>query len=167
VGGEHNEHPRRAGARDRLRGALGALETPPAPVSAVIGKGRLIRIRRRITVAVSVVVLVALGIGLPRLLSRQVTSSPPIAPHYSMNFYRSITVNFPGPHWPAGLIGSGTIDRVPWSISLRGPHITHASWRSGTRFPAGLVTTLAGLRSLCPPALTASSRCWRDRWRAK
>jgi hypothetical protein len=105
--------------RALLEPALDQLVPGPPPMAAIVGDGRRIRMRKRITLAVGLAAAVALVIAvtltLPSVLSRRTV--PPLTTHYH------VTANPPGPHAPVGLVASGKVDGVPWSVraTIGGP----------------------------------------------
>ena len=91
--------------RQRLHTELGSVEISPAPVAAVIRRGKSIRSRRRAMTggfaAVAVVAVLAGGF---------LTRGP--APG-------TVTVNAPPPGAPGGVFASGTANGKPWRMAVR------------------------------------------------
>jgi hypothetical protein len=100
--------------RGRLGAALGTITPPPAPVDAVIHRGRSIRRRRRIGVAAGLAAVVGLGVALPGLVS-QAHSAPPLSRSYR------VTVNTPHVT-PSKVTFSGTIDGRKWDFAAEWNH---------------------------------------------
>ena len=63
----------------------------------------------------SVVAVVAgVVIGVPAFAHQEALPSPATS-------HIRVTVNPPGPHWPAGLIASGLLGTTPWSVTVESP----------------------------------------------
>ena len=132
--------------RQRLSAVLDEMTPGPAPVGAVIRRGRAVR-RRRIAgataAALAAVAVVAgfswLGLRLPS----QAPAAPPV-----------VTVVPPGPGAPAGLIASGTVGRERWSARVTAP-------RQRPGLPDGQATP--GSSAGSAPARSARST-WRAAW---
>jgi hypothetical protein len=99
----------------RLDRAFQTITPGQAPVERAVRHGRVIRIRRRLTAAAGLAI-VAAGIAVPVLLQQQ--AAPPA---FSRPGHRSVTVRPPGPHAPAGLIASGTVDGKHWAVTAEKP----------------------------------------------
>jgi hypothetical protein len=97
----------------RLGPALDGLTPRPAPLGAIVRDGRRVKVRKRISLAAGLVAVAAAAVAailaVPSLLSGS-TSVPPLTTHYR------VTVNPPAPHSPPGLIASGRVGGVPWSV---------------------------------------------------
>lgn len=101
--------------REGLRGAIGRFEAGPAPVNAVMRRGRAIRSRRRTiaasgTAALAAVLAVAVWAqtaGAPGTPGPVVASGP------------GVTLNEPDPQAPGGVFASGTADGTPWQLAVR------------------------------------------------
>jgi hypothetical protein len=106
--------------RGRLGAALDTITPAPAPVDAVIHRGRTLR-RRRIGVTAGLAAVVGLGIALPGLAGG-VHAAPPLQHGYR------ITVNRPR-STPSTLTFSGTVDGRPWHFAL--------DWDSGQPMETG------------------------------
>jgi hypothetical protein len=98
--------------RQRLSAVLDEMTPGPAPVGAVIRRGRGVRRRRAAGAAAGVLVAAAavagfgwLGLRLPS--QAPVTPGPPV-----------ITVVPPGPGAPAGLVASGRVGATTWSVRV-------------------------------------------------
>jgi hypothetical protein len=104
---------------ERLDAAFEAITPAPAPVDGAVRRGQAIRVRRRVAVAAGAAAVVAIGVfAVPSLLHRSAAPSPgPVAP---VGGY-TVTVQAPGPHSPAGLIASGTIDGKRWQLTEAKP----------------------------------------------
>lgn len=100
----------------RLDQAFQAITPRPAPVDWAVRQGRLIRVRRRLAAAAAGLVLIAAGIAIPALLHQQ--AAQPVLNHPG---HHEVTVVPAGPHSPAGLIASGTVDGRPWRLSTTKP----------------------------------------------
>jgi len=98
--------------RRRLGGVLEAVDPSPAPVAATVRRGRLIRIRRQVTIAVGLAVVVGAAAGVPGLL-RPAPREPQAAAK------AKITVTQLGPRAAGGVIGSGTINGKRWRLVVR------------------------------------------------
>jgi hypothetical protein len=97
---------------DILDGAFGTVEPGPAPIEAAVKKGRALRLRRRLVSAASVAALVAAAVSVPVVLHRSAAPAPTTGP----GGY-SVTVQPPGPHSPAGLVASGTVNGKAWRVT--------------------------------------------------
>jgi hypothetical protein len=97
---------------ENLNAALAAVEPGAAPVEAAMLTGRKIRNRRRSgLIAGAVAVVVAAAVGVPALTRQQALPAPTTG-------HIRVTVNPPGPHSRAGLIGSGLIGSAAWSVTV-------------------------------------------------
>ena len=95
-----------------LTTALAAVEPGAAPVEAAMLTGRKIRNRRRAgLLAGAVAVVVAAVVGVPAFTHQEALPAPTTS-------HIRVTVNPPGPHSRAGLIGSGLIGSAPWSVTV-------------------------------------------------
>jgi len=99
---------------ERLDSAVEAITPRPAPVDGVMRHGRVIRWRRR-AVAVAAVAVVAAGAVAVPSLRPAATQHQPATSHYTA------TVQAPGPHSPAGLIASGTVNGQHWALTAGRP----------------------------------------------
>jgi hypothetical protein len=107
---------------ERLDGAFSAVDAGPAPVDGTRRKGSALRLRRRIAAAASIAAVVAAGVFVPLAVQRQASSGPLTRPSHSTNPSQySVTVQSPGPHSPAGLIASGTINGKGWQFTAGNP----------------------------------------------
>ena len=100
----------------RLDQTFQAITPRPAPVDWAVRQGRLIRVRRRLAAAAAGLVLIAAGLAIPALLHQQATQ-----PVLNRLRHHEVTVVPAGPHSPAGLIASGTVDGRPWRLSTSKP----------------------------------------------
>jgi hypothetical protein len=99
---------------ERLDGAVEAITPRPAPVDGVMRRGKAIRWRRRSAAAAGVAAVVAAGvIAVPAV--RHAATQTPATSHYTA------TVQPPGPHSPAGLIASGTVNGKRWQLTAGRP----------------------------------------------
>lgn len=101
-------------ARGRIGTALDEIAPSPAPVAAVIRRGKRIRFRRRAGVIAglaAVGVAVAVAPGLTHDTSRYRPPVPLIKPP-------QVTIGRVGPHGPPGLIAKGAINDRTWTIRL-------------------------------------------------
>jgi hypothetical protein len=97
---------------ESLTAALTAVEPPAAPVEAAMRTGRRIRNTRRAgLLAGAVAVVLAVVVGVPAIIRQQALPAPTTS-------RIRVTVNPPGPHSPAGLIGSGLIGSTPWNVTV-------------------------------------------------
>jgi hypothetical protein len=95
--------------RDCLGGALDTIEPGSAPVSAIIRRGKTIRIRRRAGIAVAAAAVIGLSATLPGLIRHP--SSPPQKPSYHL------TENPPRIEGQR-LVFTGAINNRMWRFSL-------------------------------------------------
>jgi hypothetical protein len=101
--------------RERLDLAFAAIVPGPAPVDGTVRRGKGIRWRRRAAAAAGVAALVAAAsVGIPSVVGA-VRHSAPSASSYTA------TVQAPGPHAPAGLIASGTVNGKRWALTADKP----------------------------------------------
>lgn len=98
--------------RRRLGGVLEAVNPAPAPVEATVRRGRLIRLRRQVSVVVGLAVVVGVAVGVPGLL-RPASREPQGAGK------PKVTVDQLGPHAVRGVIGSGTINGRRWRLVVQ------------------------------------------------
>ncbi|HTW03335.1 MAG TPA: hypothetical protein VMF87_23735 [Streptosporangiaceae bacterium] len=98
--------------RRRLGGVLEAVSPSPAPVEATVRRGRLIRLRRQLSVAVGLAVVVGVAVGVPGLLR-------PVSPEPQGAGQPKVTVDQLGPHAAKGVIGSGTINGRRWRLVVQ------------------------------------------------
>jgi hypothetical protein len=98
--------------RQRLDGALEAITPSPAPVAAILRKGKTMRTRRRIGVAAGLAAAVGIALAAPSLV-HQFVRQEPIAPTRPV-----LAVYPPGPHPPPGQIAWGTINGKRWQIAV-------------------------------------------------
>jgi hypothetical protein len=99
--------------RARLDPELVRLMPGPPPLAAIVRDGRRIRARKRMTFAAGVAVAAALVI-VARLTLPSVLSGPPAVPPLTTHYH--VTANPPGAHSQPGLIASGKVNGVPWSV---------------------------------------------------
>jgi hypothetical protein len=101
--------------RERLDRAFGAIVPGPAPVDGTVRRGKGIRWRRRAAgvAGVAAVVAAATG-GIPSVVGAVRHSAPPASSY-------TATVQAPGPHAPAGLIASGTVNGKRWALTADKP----------------------------------------------
>jgi hypothetical protein len=64
--------------RQRLDAALGTITPRPAPVGAVLRRGRTVRTRRRVAVGACVAVAAAVGLSVPAWLHRHAAAPSPV-----------------------------------------------------------------------------------------
>lgn len=100
--------------RERLDGVLDTVTPSPAPVSAAVRQGKIIKMRRWASAAAGLAVVAVLVVAVPGILHRAL--APAAAPVYR------VTVTSPGPDAPAGLIASGTINARHWKVVAAPPH---------------------------------------------
>jgi len=104
--------------RERLDRAFGAVVPSAAPVDRAVRRGKMIRMRRRAAAVAGVAAVVAAGaVGISALAHRSASPAPATTPSpvTSAGGY-TVTVQSPGPHAPAGLIASGTINGQAWKV---------------------------------------------------
>jgi hypothetical protein len=99
---------------ERLDGAVESITPRPAPVDGVMRHGRVIRWRRRAVAVVAVAVVAAGAVAVPSL-------RPAAAQHQPATSHYTATVQAPGPHSPAGLIASGTVNGQHWALTAGRP----------------------------------------------
>jgi hypothetical protein len=117
---------------ESLSTALAAVDPRPAPVEAAMRAGRKIRNRRRAgLLAAAVAVVVAAVVGVPAFTHDAALPPAPVTGH------TRVTVNPPGKHAPAGLIASGVIGSVPWTLSVVAPDSNNCVFEgTGTSYEA-------------------------------
>jgi hypothetical protein len=98
--------------RRRLGGVLEAVSPSPAPVEATVRRGRLIRLRRQLSVAIGLAVVVGVAVGVPGLVR-------PVSPQPESAGQPRVTVDQLGPRAAGGVIGSGTINGRRWRLVVR------------------------------------------------
>ena len=104
---------------ERLDGACWSVDPGPAPVDGTRRKGSALRLRRRIAAAASITAVAAAGVFVPLAVHGQASSEPLARPSPSAKPSQyGVTVNPPGPHSPAGLIASGTINGKGWQFTV-------------------------------------------------
>ena len=101
--------------RERLDRAFEAIVPGPAPVDGTMRRGKGIRWRRRAVAAAGVAAVVAAAtVGIPSVVGAVRHSAPPTSSY-------TATVQAPGPHAPAGLIASGTVNGKRWALTADKP----------------------------------------------
>ena len=102
--------------RERLDAVLQAVMPTPAPVDETVRRGKRIRWRRRAAGTAGVTAAVAAAVLVPLTLHSQASPEPATGPgHYT------VTVRPPGPHAPAGVIATGTINGKSWQFAVSRP----------------------------------------------
>ena len=144
---------------ERLDLAVGTLTPREAPVDRAMRRGRGMRLRRRAAVAAGVAAVVAAGVvAVPSL--RHAATERPAGARYTA------TVRPPGPHSPAGLIASGTVNGQRWQLLAgqpgaggagRGEQIFLASGPAFGPDSASNSTPTAYLKSADPVSFTGFS----------
>jgi hypothetical protein len=96
--------------RRRLREELGGLPVQPVPITAVTGRGRAVRARRRLTAAAAAAVAAAVAalLAIPALLPGGGLAGNP-----------AVTMSAPDPAAPGGVFASGTYYGKPWRLAVR------------------------------------------------
>jgi hypothetical protein len=102
---------------EQLERTFGAITPRPAPVEGAVRRGRAIRVRRRAAASVGVAAAVAIGVIATPAIRHWQAAPPPATP---ANRY-TVTVQGPGPHSPAGLIASGTVNGKRWQVIASRP----------------------------------------------
>jgi hypothetical protein len=105
--------------RQRLHEETDQLETGPAPVDAILRRGRTIRARRRGAVASCVAVVavaVAVAASVQALSPAGKLAPPRPVGHPSRH---DVTLNVPDPRAPGGVFASGITDGRPWRLAAR------------------------------------------------
>jgi hypothetical protein len=105
--------------RQVLREETNQIENGPAPVDAILRRGRAIRARRR-GAAVSCVAVLAVAVAVTA--SMQAFGTPgkpaPVAlPGHPAG--HAVTLNVADPRAPGGVFASGTADGTPWRLAVR------------------------------------------------
>lgn len=101
--------------RQRLGAVLGGMTPGPAPVGAVVRRGRTIRRWRVAGVTASAVAAMAVVTAVS-LLGLHLPSQTPVTPRPPV-----VRVVPPGPGASEGLIASGTVGRARWSARVTAP----------------------------------------------
>jgi hypothetical protein len=102
--------------RERLDAAFQAVMPAPAPVDEAVRRGKRIRLRRRAVGAAGVAAAVAAAVLVPLGVHSHASPAPATRPgHYT------VTVRPPGPHDPAGVIATGTINGKSWQFAVSRP----------------------------------------------
>jgi hypothetical protein len=141
--------------RERLDRAFGAIVPAAAPVDRAVRRGTMIRMRRRAAAVAGTATAVAAGVAAIVVLTRQSASLTPVTPIVSPGGY-TVTVQPPGPHAPAGLIASGTINGQAWEVTADQPGTHRAgSGRQNIRFQGPLFGDARSVEVI--PALRADS----------
>jgi hypothetical protein len=89
-----------------LRAELGSVEISPAPVLAVVQRGKAIKARRRVAGLGAVAAVAAV------LVAANIATRPGPPPG-------TVTVNPANPRAPGGVFASGTADGRPWTLAVR------------------------------------------------
>jgi len=98
--------------RDNLEQMLRTVDPGPAPVDAVVRRGKRIRTRRRLITGACAVAVVAFAVaGYPALTHEQAAPAPTPVTHRP-----SVTDIPPGPGAPKNLLASGMINGTPWKV---------------------------------------------------
>jgi hypothetical protein len=105
--------------RQRLREETSQIENGPAPVDAILRRGRAIRARRR-GAAVSCVAVIAVAVAVTASVQAlspagKLAPSTPVG-HPSRH---KVTLNVPDPRAPGGVFASGIADGRPWRLAAR------------------------------------------------
>jgi hypothetical protein len=100
--------------RQRLGSTLDTVIPSPAPVAAVLRKGRQVRARRRAAVAAVLAAVALAAVAIPGLLSPP-RHQAPVTPHRTPK----VTVTRLSGRVAHGLIAQGTIGRKSWQITFR------------------------------------------------
>ena len=105
--------------RQVLREETSQIENVPAPVDAILRRGRAIRARRR-GAAISCVAVLAIAVAVTA--GRQAFGPPggpaPVALPGHLRGH-AVTLNVPDPRAPGGVFASGTADGAPWRLAVR------------------------------------------------
>jgi hypothetical protein len=98
--------------RENLDQMLRTVDPGPAPVDAVVRRGKRIRTRRRLITGACAVAVVAFAVaGYPALTHEQAAPAPTPVTHRP-----SVTDIPPGPGAPKNLLASGMINGTPWKV---------------------------------------------------
>ena len=111
--------------RQRLDAALGTITPRPAPVGAVLWRGRTVRTRRRVAVGACVAVAAAVGLSVPAWLHRHAAAPSPVP---------LVTIVPPGPHSPAGLVASGVVGSRHWRVIAEKPSRGSLCFEAGSLY---------------------------------
>lgn len=98
--------------RGSLSTALEDLDCGPLPLNSVIGQGRKVVLRRRLT-AVAGALVIAVGAVACLIIAHQV--GRPVQPAASKHYH--VTVHPPGAKSPSGLIAYGRVNRRHWQVT--------------------------------------------------
>ena len=98
--------------RGSLSTALEDLDCGPLPLNSVIGQGRKVVLRRRLT-AVAGALVIAVGAVAGPIIAHQV--GRPVQPAASKHYH--VTVHPPGAKSPSGLIAYGRVNRRHWQVT--------------------------------------------------
>jgi hypothetical protein len=129
--------------KEQLDRAFDAITPRPTPVEGVIRRGKVMRARRRAAVAVGLAGVVAAGVfGIPALAHRSAAPVPATPGRYT------VTVQEPGPHSPAGLIASGTVNGKRWQVTASRPGTEGANRSQQFVMASGPAFAPDGLNSL-------------------
>ena len=105
--------------RQVLREETSQIENGPAPVDAILRRGRAIRARRR-GAAISCVAVLAVAVAVTA--GMQAFGPPggpaPVALPGHLRGH-AVTLNVPDPRAPGGIFASGTADGAPWRLAVR------------------------------------------------
>ena len=134
--------------RQRLGSALDTITLPPAPVDAVLRKGKARRTRRHVGAAIGLAVVVGIGVAVPALVHQAVHQAP-VSPAKNP----TVTVNPVGPGSPRGLIGSGRINGKKWRLVVQKPGTAGAGKNEQCIQASGA----ASATSACGPLFTTES----------
>lgn len=96
----------------RLSAVLDDHTPSPLPLGAVVSQGRAVRFRRRLTAIISALVAVAALVSAPAVVTALAGPAHPVAStHYH------VAVHPPGKGAKKGVIATGSVDEVRWTVS--------------------------------------------------
>jgi hypothetical protein len=102
-----------------LREETSQIENGPAPVDAILRRGRAIRARRR-GAAVSCVAVLAVAVAVTASVQAFGTPGKPAPVALSRHpAGHAVTLNVPDPRAPGGVFASGTANGTPWRLAVR------------------------------------------------
>ena len=130
----------------RLDAAIGSIAPGHAPFTTVMRRGRVIRIRRRLTAAVSLIVVVLAVVLVPQLLQPP-QPGVPLGPVHDR-----ITVTRPPATAPPGTIADGAVDGKHWQAEMTG-----TSYNASVSFGVLQVQVFTGAATQSQPVVLDST----------
>ncbi|HET7017481.1 MAG TPA: hypothetical protein VFI65_26400 [Streptosporangiaceae bacterium] len=102
--------------RASLSTALDELDYGPLPLDSVIGKGKTVVVRRRMTAVAGALAIAVAAVAGPVIAHQIGRSAQSTASASSVKNYH-VTVHSPGPNSPAGLVAYGLLNHRRWQIT--------------------------------------------------